>query len=614
VSIDFAFDTSFFTGGSTVVGVPDKYDVALNGRPYMLYTFPDTPYERRPAYTRKPIQLLAPQQDNSGAFGENSLSNQELVRRSQDSWDHGAGQTFFDRSDSDNRRFRSSKGVDVWERWAMQLLPDTAQKLASANTNLALAVAGTRLYALDGAAVRFTTDLASWTAVTGLPATTPSSIVSDGLNVWTAHGANGVYATSRTTGVSASSNLLTATVLGYAKGRLMAAVANVLYNITNYASTVAPAALWTHPNSDWTWVGFAAGQTGIYAGGYSGDKSAVYRITIKADGTGLDVPTEAGALLDGEVLTALDTYVGGVVVLGTTKGVRFALENSDGTLNIGGLVPTTSSVRCFEGQGQYIWYGLTNYDSLSTGLGRLNPAIFPDPTTHPLTPAWASDLMVTGQGAVLSACTFLGLRVMAVSGLGVYAETGNKVAAGTLDSGLITYGIPDIKVGMFLDVKVRTPVDTNRAYISVDSGAFTLIGSRSTISTDPFPVGQRSGETFEVRHELLNADADLTAGPVVTRWTLRAYPAPHQGEVITLVLDLDESQLTAIDTTLERDPQSEYDFIRALQASRQLVTLQVGGETLTVVVDDHQWNATTRTSRGTGWNGICDLNVKAMAT
>ena len=400
-------------------------------------------------------------------------------------------------------------------------------------------------------------------------------------------------------------------VIGYAKGRLMAASGAALHNIVDLVGPAAlPVALFTHPNTDWTWIGFASGQSGIYAGGYSGDKSDVYRITIKADGTGLDVPTVAGSLPDGEVLTAIDTYVGGIVLLGTTAGVRFALENNDGTLNIGGLIPATSSVLCFEGQGRFVWYGLTNYDSLSTGLGRLDPSVF----TDPLTPAYASDLMVTGQGAVTSAATFLSKRVFAVSGLGVYDESTNKVAAGTLDTGLITYGIPDQKVGMFLDVKVRTAVDTNRAYVSVDGGAFVLVGTRSTTSVDPFPVGQLPAETFEVRHELLNADADLTAGPVVTRWTLRAYPNPHQGEVIGMTLDLTETQLTAIDSISATNPRDEYDYLRTLAEARQQVTLQIGLDTLTVLIDDHQWSATTRTSDGQGWNGICELSLKAMAT
>lgn len=608
MSLSPTFDTPYYTGGSVTAEVPGKFDVSIAGRGYMLWTYPDTPYERRPTIIRRPIPTTAPQQDNSGAFGENSLSNEELARRSQDSWDHGAGQSYFDRTDSDNRRFRTSKGVDVWTRWQMKLLPDTASKRASVNTNLALAVAGSRLYLTDGAELRYTPDLTTWTAVTGLP-NSPVSLTTDGLNVWTAHGASGVYGTTRSTGASTQINVLQATVIGYVKGRLMAAVTNGLYNITNYASMTAPSVLFTHPNADWRWIGFAEGQSGIYAGGWSGDKSAVYFTTINSDGVGLSAPIHACSLPSGELLTGIGSDVGGIVVLGTTKGVRFAVANADGTLSVGAFIPTPASVLCFEAQDRFIWYGLSNYDTVSTGLGRLDPRSL----TDPLVPAYASDLMATGQGAVTSIATFSGKRVFTVSGLGVFQESTNKVASGTLDTGLITYGIPDPKVGMFVDVKVEAPVDTNRVYVASDGGTFNLIGARSTASTDPFQVGQITAETFEIRHELVNADADATAGPVVTRWTMRAYPNPHQGEYIEFTIDLDEQQLSAGGSPVTRNPADEYAFLRALQQTRQIVQVQIGLESVSVQMSEHQYEATTRTSNGKGWNAICSVSLKSTA-
>lgn len=597
----------FFSGSSSAADVPGRFDVALNGRGFML----DTSGEQ--SFTRRPIALLRQQADTSTAPGEATLSPEELWRRSQDDWSHGAGQTFLDRKESDNRRFRSSKGVDVWERWALKLLGDTASKRATSGTNLLLCVVGTRLYLTDGASLVYTTSLTgipTWTAVTGLPAPAPSAIASDGFNVWTAHGSSGVYRTTRSSGAASSLATGNVTQVGYAKGRLMAADGPRLYNITDLVGPAAlPTVLFTHPNTDWLWLGFAEGQSSIYVIGYSGDKSAVYQITIKSDGSGLNQPTIAATLPDGEIVQSIATYVGGIVLLGTNKGVRFAVENSDGSLNIGGYISTTSPVLCFEPQDEYVWYGLTNYDGLSTGLGRLAPTVF----TDDLVPAYASDLMATGQGAITSVVTFGNVRVFAVSGLGVFQEQTTRVASGTLDTGLITFGIPDTKVGMFLDTKLRAAVDTNRAYISVDSGPFVLIGTRSSTSVDPFLVGERTGETFEVRHEIVNADGDSTTGTVITRYTLRAYPNPHQGEVLTVPIRLFERVDTRT-TQKDLDPAMEYELIRLLQTSRQLVPFQVGAESMTVLVDDHQFNAEKPTKTGKGWQGVCVLRLKALAT
>jgi hypothetical protein len=298
-------------------------------------------------------------------------------------------------------------------------------------------------------------------------------------------------------------------------------------------------------------------------------------------------------------------------VLGTSKGVRFCTENSGGGIDIGPVIPTGSPVLCFEPQERFIWYGLTNYDSTSTGLGRLDPT----ETTGTSTPAWASDLMVTGQGDVQSVVTFQSKRVFTVAGAGVYQESPNLVASGILDTGLVTFGIPDNKVGMYADVKLRQAIDTNRAYISVDGSAFALIGTRSSTGVDPFPVGQRVGGTFELRHELLNAlDTDMTVGPVLTKWTLRAYPNPPQGEVLTVNVLLFDSVTTSNGNDWPMDPTAEYQAIRILQQSRQLVAVQIGTESLTVLVDDHQFSADKPTGDGKGWQGVCALRLKALAT
>src|SRR4051794_36957584 len=131
-------DAPYFTGVTTSAEVPGRFDISLNGHPYMLDLKIDNP-----EFTRQSIPLLRNQADTGGEPGEQSLSPEELWRRSQSDWTHGAGQTYLDREDSDAKRFRSSKGVNVWEQWALQLLADTSSKRASANTNLSIIPVGT---------------------------------------------------------------------------------------------------------------------------------------------------------------------------------------------------------------------------------------------------------------------------------------------------------------------------------------------------------------------------------------------------------------------------------------------------------------------------------------
>ena len=191
MSLSVLLDAPFFTGQSRSEQVPGKFDVSLNGRNYMLDLQAGSD-----SFSRRSIPMLRNQANTGEQYGEASLNPEELWRRSQDSWDHGAGQVYLDREDSDRRRFRSSKGIDVWTRWEMSLLPDTDVARASANTNLHLQSAGDTLYLTDGTGLLRTTDLAAWTAVTGTP-NAATSLTSNGYDVWTSHGASGVYATTR---------------------------------------------------------------------------------------------------------------------------------------------------------------------------------------------------------------------------------------------------------------------------------------------------------------------------------------------------------------------------------------------------------------------------------
>lgn len=598
--ISTLFSTPYYTGQTRTEEVPHRWDVSLNGRGFLVdLTAGDD------SFSRRSIPLLRNQANTGEQFGEASLNPEELWRRSQDSWDHGAGQDYYDRPDSDRRRFRISKGIDVWSKWSMSLLRDTATRRASANTNLALAVAGTYLYVTDGTALVRTQDLTSFTAVTGLP-NAATSIASDGFTVFTAHGASGVYATTRGAASSSAYNALATQLVGYVKGRLMAANNNVVYNIT---SAAVPAPTFTHPNADFRWVGFAEGQTQIYAAGFSGDKSLVYRTTIRPDGTSLDTLIVAGELPDGEIVRAIGAYLG-FVLLGTDKGLRFCATDGSGNLTVGSLIRTDGAVRCFEGQDRFVWFGWENYDTSSTGLGRLDLSTF----IAELTPAYASDLMADGQGAVASVVTFGDVRVFTATGIGVIGETTEKVESGTLDTGLISYELSDPKVAVYADVRLSDLSGTNRGYLSVDGGSFELIGTRAGDSDDePFMAGQRSGEQFELRMELLRSATATSRGPVVTRLQLRSYPKPTRGEIFTVPLLLHEQVIDRQDSNAQMDVVDALEEIRTLQDSRLLVIYQVGTESHTVLVDDSQFVYSHRTSDGRAWNGTCLVKLKRLA-
>ena len=572
----FAPSPAFYAGTSYSALVPYPFPISIDGHAYQLQWDANSIGVWGAKFKRNSLPLLRTQADASATPGEQSVSPEQFWRRSQETWQYGEGQVYLDRASSDLRRYHDAEGIDPWNPWGFTLLNDTQNKKSSTNTGLQAIVAGSYVYILDGTAVQFSTDLSSWTTVTvsGSPAS-PVSITTDGYNVWTARGTSGVYSTIAGGASETSYATGTATLIRFVKSRLMAAGGGKLYNITT--SGALPSALLDLSNRNFTWVDICGSPTQIYAAGYSGDKSYIYRTAIKADGTALDVPIVAGQLPDGEIIRSVGEYLG-YILLGTDLGVRFCSSNSDGSLIIGSLIKTYDPVYCFEGQDRFVWFGASNYDNKS-GLFRLDLTAF----TSTLTPAYASDLMGPASGTVRSVATFNNLRIFTVDGFGLYTELANTpVAEGTFVSGVIAYGISDPKVAMFLDVK-HEPLhgtiaagiiaDQNDDDIAIDQtnviGISQVQGSVSP--TSAFPCGQLRGENFQIVFSLKPTN---NVAPVLTRWTLRSYPAPTrtaQWDVPILLFPT----INAGDKDWAVDVNKELNFLTGLHSNQTIVTLQV---------------------------------------
>lgn len=542
------------------------------------------------------IPMLRQQADQSSSPAEASLNPDDLWRRAQDSWHRGAGQECRDRPDSDPDRFRSSKGVDIWTRYRMSLLPGT---LLKRTTSTQVAVAGTRLYSINGTTLEYTSDVTAasptWTTVTGGSPASFVSLASDGTTLLITDGAD-VWATNTTVSTKSVFNTLNCTIIDRVKGRWMAANGPSIYNIID--GTV-PSALFTHANSSFSWVGFAEGESAIYAAGYSGDKSLIYRITIKDDATALDAPVVAGSLPDGEVVRSIGGYLGFIVV-GTDLGWRFCISNAQGDLTIGALVRTPFPVRCFEGQDRFVWYGYTKYDNTSSGLGRLDVTQINDP----LVPAWASDLMASVQSDVTSVATFQSRRVFCAGGLYV-EDPATIVSAGTLDTGFVGFGLPDTKIGLFFDVRTDPLNGSYTAAISADTAPFVPIGVQAEVLSRgaQFPMGQLQGDRFEARLTLNRSVVSPQNGPVVIRWTMKSAPAVELREYVYAPLLLHDV-VTVRGQDYPVNVAEEVEFIKGLRTSQMLTVYQEGTEIAYAgQVTDYEWRPWGLSPKGTHFQG-----------
>lgn len=592
----YAPTPAFYSGTSYSQLVPYPFPISIGGHAYQLQWDSNAIGVWGAKFKRNSLPLIRGQADASTSPGEQSISPEQFWRRSQENWVLGEGQNHLDRANSDIRRYNDGEGIDPWNPWSITLLNKTSCKYPTTDTTVQAVVAGTYCYVMHDNTVKWSTDLTTWTPVTvsGSPAA-PTSITTDGYNLWSTRGTSGIYtstagATTATSYATGSTNL---TLIRFVKSRLMAAGGGILYNVTKAGAIGGSDVLLDLSSRNFTWVDVVGSPTQIYAGGYTGDKSFIYRTAIKADGTALDVPIIAGQLPDGEIIASLGEYLG-FVFIGSNRGMRFCTVGSDGSLIIGPLVPTYDTVHAFEGQDRFVWFGNSNYDG-DSGLGRMDLTTF----TSSLVPAYASDIMSkTGGGTVRSVATFNNLRIFTIDGKGLYAELADTpVDAGYLVTGSISYGIADPKVAMFLDIKheplngkISAAIVSDQSDSDVEWNPANVIGiSETQGSVSPyaaFPCGQLTNESVQLVFKLEPSASGVS--PVLNRWTLRSYPAPKRTAQWDVPLFLFPT-VTAGDKDYAFDVQKELDYLVGLHQSQGIITFQVAEATYQVVMYDYQW-------------------------
>jgi hypothetical protein len=354
------------------------------------------------------------------------------------------------------------------------------------------------------------------------------------------------------------------------------------------------------------WVGVATGQNAAYAAGYAQQKSLIYKVTIKSDGT-LDTGSVALELPTGEVVTAISGYLGGIV-LGTNKGVRYCTTDSQNNLVAGAIIPTSGSVKKFSSNDRFIWFTWSNYDGVSTGLGRLDLSTFIAPNT----PAFATDLMYTSTADVLNLVTFNDKHCFVVSGVGVIAEdSGNLVASGTIETGIYRWGIPDRKFAPRFDIRVQPLVGSVSASVSFESGEYDSIGTHSDQADTEHTFLAPEDKFIEASYLLTLTRQTATTGPTLTRWMSRAYAAPSRSRLISVPV-LIHAVLNVHGKDYFMDVEAERDILDNLVSNPRIITYQEKGDTYSVIVEDVEWQALDATNLNWLWEGTATVIMRTV--
>jgi len=602
----------FYTGVSTSDLVPDVFPVAINGRPYMID-------RKSQQFSREFEPRVRDSSDDSTSPGEAAISTEGLWRRGQKSWHFGAGQFYADDAEAADYRFYRSKGINPWVKGRLTLLNGTKQSLTSSNTNLKLVEVNNYLYVADGQTLKYTTNAfassPTWTSVTtGAPTATINDIATDGVRIYVAYENNSIYITtpggSSLTKHFLSSTNVNFTRLGFAKGFVMAYHPDTIdshIHIVPWEASNSKATTASLRDPNFICAGFAGGQNHIYVAGRSTDTGVVYRLGIKADGT-VDIAIVALELPIGEYPTDIYSYLGSIM-LGTNKGVRVCTSDSSGSLVSGALIPTGGDVQGFTAEDRFVWFTWSNYDGVSSGLGRLDLSRFIAVNT----PAFASDLMHNNNAQVKSVVSIAGRRVFSISGVGVIVENPDAlVTEGNIETGNFTWDIVDQKFSPRFDIRVVPLVGSVSVSAALDNQDYEPIGVHADQGDTEHTFIAPETNFTEAAYKITLTRATATTGPTFTRWMSRAYAAPTRSRIITVPLLIHE-HMSIHGRDYYFDVNAERNELELLVDSPRIVRYQEQGYTFSVIVENTQFQPNFLSGNDWLWEGTMIVQMRTVA-
>ena len=594
------------------------YEWAIAGQPFLGVASDEFPLTR--AFTASNKEQF----DNQRDPGEQSLTGWWL--RSQRDFSGGSGITYLEPADDERtmRRFTSSVGIDVWTPGEFKLLRSMsageastgscrAVSVVAGGTNYVYYTTNAKVYRGNGST---STEITGWTGL-------PSWLVSTGDGVFGFHSSGIDFAAG--SGTTASSLWTGAGSAGkgwWVKQRLIAAYGAALYELGGFTGGSLPSALYTHPQSGWTWTAAVDSPGAILAAGYSGNSSTIYKFTVdEADGTlpALSAAVTVAELPVGEYVTGLFSYLGAYLVIGTNRGVRIGQVSDQGQVTYGPLSYQSSTpVEFFTGFDRFVFAGVKDSIDGKSGVIRLDLSDL-DQTGRA---AWANDVSTGVTGTVEGVCV-LGAsdRVcVGVAASGVYITSASTlVPSGTLTTGQVRYNTLENKSFRFLnvrrfgDLKGTVNVKTVQAH-GTEADLYTFPEASQNVEIQVVPSAPI--ESLGLKFTLTRSAGDSTKGPVIRGWQFKALPAVPRKQLWRIPLLCFDQET---DRFGQRTGSPGYGITRWQNLRNALiegtpVVLQdfLAKETYTVLIEDLQLAQTSPPRQQSGLGGVLVVTCREL--
>ena len=605
------------------------YDIAIGGQPFLLASSDRYPYQRQTAQYRKQ------QFDNSQEPGEQTFEGWWL--RSQSSFHLGAGINYLDPLTGENvqYRFKDSAGVDVWTPGQVTMLPKMDE--VASITGSAHMVGG--IDSLDQDFVFYSdNDELYRLDDTGTAALVPHGgtenildLAQDGLFYYAAD-EDKIYRGDLTgTGATGTAYYPTnnaKVVMNYVKQRIVAGIGEKIVEITQTRGGTNPDnsdVRYTHPDTGWIWSAIVEGPTAIYASGYRGNNSAIYKFTLSNVGV---MPTLTSAVTaadfpDDEYVMNIATYLGRFIVIGTSKGIRIGVLDDNGDITYGPLTyektnPIHKIQIAFEDRFAYVT--VTNAIDGKSGVIRIDLSQEVEPGRY----AYAKDLSTetTGCSCGIAFLGSSGRLVLAMDNEGIFYESiTEKVATGFLDTGDIRYGTIEKKFFKLIKPRIATPMPGSISISSIVSGVvnsiITLDAATSALNEDITTNIDVPQESVAFRFGFNRSSTDASKGPEFDGYQVKSLPAVNRNRQLSIpLLNFDfESDRYGVQTGFEGRAFERLQFLEEIESKGDTVLIQdfTTGEAVQGLIEQLSFERSTPPKNSySGFGGIIYVSVRTV--
>lgn len=627
----------------------NAFDVAIAGLPFILGVTDSTPYRRQTAEFR--TQRVDQERDP----GEQSLAGSGYWIRSQSSLHLGQGINYQEplEGDPDQTKFRykTGEGIDPWTTGQIKLLKKTtlteaatgksyvfsttvngadflikvAESASATSRVLRTSTTGTETTLVDNTAITEKI-LAAAMGGNDLMIVTPTK-------VWRYSFDDTSPAIHQDYAINSADAASNKVAINYVKSRFVIAYSTTSGTTQSYAlarntgssinfSTLTAINGSTTLPSGFTFTAVTESSNAFYIGGYSGDEGMAFKVTVDNSGA-LSTMVRVLLLPKSEQLLQMYGYLGSYVMLGTSRGVRVAVVDTDGNVSYGPLVfEATGGVYAFTARNSFVWAGVNAGVGGQTGLIRINLGA-------PLANngyAYATDLVATSvTGHIHSVATFdNGRKAFTVEGSGLWIEhSTDLVESGTFTTGLIRFDTLENKAWKRL--RLRTP-DTLQGDIQIARVTETAADALTTVAQgtteqydyDLAVVFPDVSPDASFRFTLSRNSSDATTGAVIYGYSAKALPTPTRARVIQIPLFCFDRETDKLGNLLgyEGYARTRLSALEAVEGVGETVVIQdftAGGEPIEAVIEQITFIRSTPPNRNfSGFGGIVQVVARTV--